>query len=101
MAEESRQQCPRHDDALNLIGALVDLGDLCVAHHAFDREVDGVAGAAEQLTALVVTSIATWEAKHFAADEIKLSVGSPRRARAAAVYTINRAASTFIAMALY
>jgi alkylation response protein AidB-like acyl-CoA dehydrogenase len=47
--EESRQQRARHDDALNLIGALVDLGDLCVAHHAFDREVDGVAGAAEQL----------------------------------------------------
>src|SRR6476620_11794485 len=47
--EESRQECPRHDDALNLIGALVDLGDLCVAHHAFDREVDGLAGAAEQL----------------------------------------------------
>ncbi|MDT5131151.1 MAG: hypothetical protein QOE41_462 [Mycobacterium sp.] len=49
VAEESRQQCPRHDDALNLIGALVDLGDLCVAHHPFDREVDGLAGAAEQL----------------------------------------------------
>jgi len=46
----------------------------------------------------VVTSIATSEAKHFAADEIKLSAGSPRSARAAAVYTINRAASTFIAM---
>jgi hypothetical protein len=32
------------------------------------------------------------------ADEMKLSPGSPRSARAAAVYTINRAASTFIAM---
>ena len=49
----------------------------------------------------MVTSIATSEAKHFAADEIKLSVGSPRRARAAAVYTINRAASTFIALSRY
>ena len=50
----------------------------------------------------MVTSIATSEAKHFlAADEIEVSVGSPRRARAAAVCTINRAASTFIAMALY
>src|SRR4029450_11758720 len=42
-SRESRQQCPRHDDALNLIGALVDLRDLCVAHHPFDREVAGVA----------------------------------------------------------
>ena len=98
VAEESRQQCPRHDDALNLIGALVDLGDLCVAHHPFDREVDVLAGAPNSCTALVVTSIATSEAKHFAAAEMKLSPGSPRWARAAAVYTINRAASTFIAM---
>src|SRR5215213_3957142 len=37
------------DHALDLVGALVDLGDLGVAHHALDREVLGVAGAAEEL----------------------------------------------------
>src|SRR5918998_316212 len=37
------------DHALHLVGALVDLGDLGVAHHALDREVLGVAGAAEEL----------------------------------------------------
>src|SRR5690349_6403179 len=38
-----------HDHALDLVGALVDLGDLGVAHHALDREVAGVAVAPEQL----------------------------------------------------
>ena len=38
-----------HDDALHLVGALVDLGDLRVAHHPLEREVAGVAGPAEQL----------------------------------------------------
>ena len=49
-------------------------------------------------TAFVVTSMATSEAKHFAAEEMKLSPFSPRSARAAALYTISRAASIFIAM---
>src|SRR6516225_427125 len=43
------QELPRHDHALDLVGALVDLGDLRVAHHALDREVVHVAVAAEQL----------------------------------------------------
>ena len=43
------QQAPRDHHALHLVGALVDLGDLGVAHHPLDREVLGVAGAAEQL----------------------------------------------------
>ena len=43
------QQRARHHHALNLVGALVDLGDLGVAHHPLDREVLRVAGAAEQL----------------------------------------------------
>ena len=43
------QEVPGNHDPLDLAGALIDLGDLCVAHHAFDREVDGLAGAAEQL----------------------------------------------------
>src|SRR5690348_14192555 len=38
-----------HDDALDLVGALVDLGDFGVAHHAFCGEVAGVAVAAEEL----------------------------------------------------
>jgi hypothetical protein len=63
--EESRQQCPRHDDALNLIGALVDL--------------------------VILAS----EARHFEAAEMNPNPASPH---AAAEYTINRAASTFIAM---
>ena len=43
------EQLAGHDDALDLVGALVDLGDLGVAHHPLEREVAGVAGAAEQL----------------------------------------------------
>src|SRR2546422_9471210 len=38
-----------HDQALDLVGAFVDLGDFGVAHHSFDREVHRVAGAAEEL----------------------------------------------------
>src|SRR6476469_1361330 len=37
------------DDALHLVGAFVDLGDLGVAHHPLDRVVAGVAVAAEHL----------------------------------------------------
>ncbi len=35
----SPQQLTGHDDALDLVGALVDLGDLRVAHHPLEREV--------------------------------------------------------------
>jgi hypothetical protein len=48
-------------------------------------------------TAFVVTSIATSEAKHFAALEMKPSLGSSRSALAAARLTSCLAASTFIA----
>jgi hypothetical protein len=34
---------------LDLVGALVDLGDLGVAHHALNRKILGVARTAEQL----------------------------------------------------
>ncbi|KNB54348.1 hypothetical protein AC230_00205 [Streptomyces caatingaensis] len=43
------RQVARHDDALHLVGALVDLGDLRVAHHPLQRVVARVAVAAEQL----------------------------------------------------
>jgi len=43
------QELAGHDHALDLVGALVDLGDLGVAHHAFDRVVVHVAVAAEEL----------------------------------------------------
>src|SRR5699024_212012 len=43
------EQLSCHDHALDLVGALVDLGDLGVAHHALDGEVAGVARAAEEL----------------------------------------------------
>src|SRR5690606_5169368 len=42
-ANSALEQAPRHHDLLNLVGALVDLGDLGVAHHALHREVAGVA----------------------------------------------------------
>jgi hypothetical protein len=45
----SLQQLPCHDHALDLVGALVDLGDLGVAHHALDGVVAHVTVAAEQL----------------------------------------------------
>ena len=35
-----------HDDPLDLVGALIDLGDLSVAHHPLDREILGVPVAA-------------------------------------------------------
>src|SRR6478672_11775328 len=38
-----------HHDPLDLVGALVDLGDLRVAHHPLDRVVAGEAVAAEHL----------------------------------------------------
>src|SRR5204862_2895647 len=40
---------PRDHDALDLVGALVDLRDLRVAHHALDRVFLDVAVAAEDL----------------------------------------------------
>src|SRR4051812_44212899 len=43
------QDLTGHDEALDLVGALVDLGDLGVAHHPLEREVARVAGAPEQL----------------------------------------------------
>src|SRR3954470_22170333 len=45
----SAEQLPGHDHALDLVRPLVDLRDLGVPHHALDRVVPGVAGAAEQL----------------------------------------------------
>jgi hypothetical protein len=56
-----------HDDALHLVGAFVDLGDLGIAHHPLDREVAGVAMPPSSWTASTVTFIATSEAKHLAA----------------------------------
>ena len=43
------QELPGHDEALDLVGALVDRGDLGVAHHPLDRVVLDVAVATEQL----------------------------------------------------
>src|SRR6185437_16213722 len=43
------EQLAGHDQALDLVGALVDLGDLGVAHHPLDRVVLDVPVAAEQL----------------------------------------------------
>ena len=45
--ERLLQQLAGDHHALDLVGALVDLGDLGVAHHPLDREVLGVAVAAE------------------------------------------------------
>src|SRR5262249_23075245 len=42
------QQPLRDDNALDLVRAFVDLGDLGVTHEALDRELLGVAVAAEQ-----------------------------------------------------
>src|SRR5436305_5405474 len=46
------QQAPRNDDALNLVGALVDLGDLGVPEVPLHREVLDVAIPAEELDAV-------------------------------------------------
>src|SRR5205823_13586513 len=43
---------PRNHDALDLVRALVDLGDLGVTHHALDRIVVHVAEAAQHLDRL-------------------------------------------------
>src|SRR5699024_7415412 len=45
------QQRARDDHHLHLAGALVDLGDLGVAHHPLDRIVAGVAVTAKELQA--------------------------------------------------
>ena len=50
------QELTAHDHVADLVGALVDLGDLGVAHHALDREVAGEAVAAEQSKA-----VRSWE----------------------------------------
>ncbi len=71
--------------SLNLIGApYIDLGDLGVAHKPLDREVGGVAGAAEQLFASVVTSIATSEAEEFRGRRNEAQIRLTAFARAAA-----------------
>src|SRR5207302_494061 len=43
------REVPSDDHALDLVGALEDLHDLHLAHVALDREVGGVAVAAEHL----------------------------------------------------
>ena len=43
------EQSSGHHQALDLVGALVDLGDLRVTHHPFDWEIPGVAVATEEL----------------------------------------------------
>ena len=48
-AARSLQELPGQDNALDLVGALIDLGDLGVAHHPLDRIVVDVAVPAEQL----------------------------------------------------
>src|SRR5439155_3746023 len=46
---EPLQDLPSDDHTLDLIGALVDLGDLGVAHHALNRVLAHVPVAAEDL----------------------------------------------------
>src|SRR5262249_27313839 len=46
---ELAEQLAGDHHPLDLVGALVDLGDLRVAHHPLDRELPGVAIAAEEL----------------------------------------------------
>src|SRR5699024_4059233 len=48
-ATDSAEDLACHDHAADLVGALVDLGDLGVAHHALHWEVTRVPGAAEEL----------------------------------------------------
>jgi hypothetical protein len=43
------QEIPRDDEALDLLGPLVQLGDLRIAHHPLDRVVRRVAVATEDL----------------------------------------------------
>src|ERR1017187_5838856 len=43
------EQLPGHHGPLDLVGALVDLGDLRVPHHSLDRVIADVSVAAEQL----------------------------------------------------
>src|SRR5215472_15639741 len=45
----SLKQLAGHHHALNLVRSLVDLGDLCVPHHALDWVVVDVAVPAQQL----------------------------------------------------
>ena len=73
------QQAPCDHHALHLVGALVDLGDLGVAHHPLDREVLRVAAPPNSWTASVVTCMATSEAKAFAEAETRVTSGRPAR----------------------
>jgi len=53
----------------DLVGALVDLGDLRVAHHALDREVVSRSRSRRGAgPASVVTDMATSEARHLQAE---------------------------------
>jgi hypothetical protein len=83
---------------LNLLGALIDLCDLGVTHVPLDRKIHRVAVATEQLDGVGGDPIPTSEAKHFDAEAMNPRLGSPRSPRAAAEYTISRAASIFIAI---
>ena len=47
------EQVSCHDDALHLVRAFIDLGDLRIAHHAFHRKVLGIAVATEELHGIV------------------------------------------------
>src|SRR5438445_7702561 len=51
-APRSTEQRPGNHHALDLVGALIDLGDLCVSHHSLDRVVGDVAVTTEQLDAV-------------------------------------------------
>jgi hypothetical protein len=56
------------DQALDLVGALEDLGDLGLAHVALDREVRVYPAPPKTWTASVVTFIAASVATSFATD---------------------------------
>jgi hypothetical protein len=77
----SLQELPDHHDALDLVGALVDLVILA-SPHALDGVVLDEAGTDEQRTACTV--IATSAAKHLAAAPKKDRSGSLRSDLAAA-----------------
>jgi hypothetical protein len=79
----SLQELPDHHDALDLVGALVDLVILA-SPHALDGVVLDEAGTDEQRTACTVTFIATSAAKHLAAAPKKDRSGSLRSDLAAA-----------------
>src|SRR5438552_6861499 len=51
-APRSTERRPGNHHTLDLVGALIDLGDLCVSHHSLDRVVGDVAVTTEQLDAV-------------------------------------------------